>query len=174
MTQVARSRAKMPERRPVVTMAVLAAVAVVGTVWLGHTAWAAFKSRSTPSCSWPLRIRGTPTAAQAGLVRCYLRALAERDTGGLAAVAGNMPPVRITQADLAHSADARSGLATATFLPADVDVAYVPLIIRYADGASDRLGLENLIAMGGPSVWRMTIGTDVSPPSGPAPATAAP
>jgi len=95
-------------------------------------------------------------------------------TVGLAAVADNMPPVRITQADLAHSADARSGLATATFLPADVDVAYVPLIIRYADGASDRLGLQNLIAMGGPSVWRITIGTDVSPPSGPAPATAAP
>ena len=156
-------------------MAVLAAVAVAGTLWLGHTAWAAFKSRSTPSCSWPLRMRGTPTAAQAGLVRCYLRALAERDTGGLAAVADNMPPVRITQADLAHSADARSGLATATFLPADVDVAYVPLIIRYADGARDRLGLENLSAMGGPSVWRMPIGTDVNPRSGgPAPATAAP
>ena len=155
-------------------MAVLAAVAVAGTLWLGHTAWAAFRNRSTPSCSWPLRIQGTPTTAQAGLVRCYLRALARHDTRGLLAVADNMPPVRITQADLAHSADARSGLATATFLPADVDVAYVPLIIRYADGASDRLGLQNLIAMGGPSVWRITIGTDVSPPSGPAPATAAP
>jgi hypothetical protein len=67
-----------------------------------------------------------------------------------------------------------SGLATATFLPADVDVAYMPLIIRYADGATDRLGLENLSAMSGPSVWRMPIGTDVSPPSGPAPATAGP
>src|SRR5215470_18809854 len=160
--------------RSAVTWAICVIVAGAGAVWAGHAAWAAFKSRSTPSCSWPLRIRGKPTAAQAGLVRCYLRALAERDTGGLAAVAENMPPVRITKADLAHSADARSGLATATFLPADVDVAYVPLIIGYADGASDRLGLENLIAMGGPSVWRMTIGTDVSPPSGPAPATAAP
>jgi hypothetical protein len=168
----------MPERRPrrpAVIIAVWAAVAVFGTVWLGHTAWAAFKNRSTPSCSWPLRILGKPTAAQAGLVRCYLRALAGRDTGGLEAVAGNMPPVRITKADLAHSADARSGLATATFLPADTDVAYMPLIITYADGARDRLGLENLIAMGGPSVWRMTIGTDVNPgPPGPAPATAAP
>ena len=168
----------MAERRPrppTVTVAVLAAVAVFGTVWVGHTAWAAFKNRSTPSCSWPLRIRGKPTAAQAGLVRCYLRALAGHDTGGLLAVAGNMPPVRITPADFAHSADARSGLATATFLPADVDVAWVPLTITYADGARDRLGLQNLIAMGGPSVWRMTIGTDVNPgPPGPAPATAAP
>lgn len=155
-------------------MAVWAVVAVFGTVWLGHTAWAAFKSRSAPSCSWPLRIRGKPDAAQAGLVRCYLRALAGHDTGGLLAVADYMPPVRITPADFAHSADARSGLATATFLPADVDVAYMPLIIRYADGARDRLGLENLIAMGGPSVWRMTIGTDVNAGSGPAPATAAP
>jgi hypothetical protein len=49
----------------------------------------------------------------------------------------------------------------------------VPLIIRYADGVRVRLGIENLIAMGGPSVWRMPIGTDVSPPSGPTPATAA-
>ena len=167
----------MPERRlrrPVVTMVVWAVVAVSGAVWLGHTAWAAFKNRSTASCSWPLRIRGNPTAAQAGLVRCYLRALAGHDTGGLAAVADNMPPVRITPADFKHSADARSGLATATFLPADVDVAYIPLIIRYADGARDRLGIENLIAMGGPSTWRMTVGTDVNPGSGPEPATAAP
>jgi hypothetical protein len=156
-------------------MAVLAVVAVFGVVWLGHTAWAAFKNRSTPSCSWPLRIQGTPTTAQAGLVRCYLRALARHDTRGLLAVADNMPPVRITPADFAHSADARSGLATATFLPADVDVAFMPLTIVYADGATDRLGLQNLTAMGGPSVWRIPIGTDVNPgPSGPAPATAAP
>jgi hypothetical protein len=167
----------MPERRlrrPALTMAVWAAVAVVGAVWAGHIAWAAFKNRSTPSCSWPLRIRGKPTAAQAGLVRCYLRARAGHDAGGLLAVAGNMPPVRITPADFAHSADARSGLATATFLPTDVDVAYMPLIIRYADGVRVRLGIENLIAMGGPSVWRMPIGTDVGPTSGPTPATAAP
>ena len=162
-------------RRPALTMAVWAAVAVVGTVWLGHTAWAAFKSRSTPSCSWPLRILGKPTAAQAGLVRCYLRALAGRDTAGLEAVADNMPPVRITPADLAHSADARSGLATATFTPNPSDPENALLTITYADGARDRLGIQNLIAMGGPSVWRMTIGTAVSPGSpGPPPATAAP
>jgi hypothetical protein len=72
-----------------------------GWVWAGHAAWAAFKSRGTPSCSWPLRIRGKPTGAQAGLVRCYLRALADRDTTGLMAVAQSNPPVRITHAHLA-------------------------------------------------------------------------
>jgi hypothetical protein len=167
----------MPERRlrrPAVTMAVWTVVAVFGAVWAGHTAWAALESRDTPSCSWPLRVRGKPAAAQAGLVRCYLRALAGRDAAGLAAVADNMPPVRITPADLAHSADARSGLATATFTPNPSDPTNTPLTITYADGARDRLGVENLIAMGGPSTWRMTIGTDVNQESGPAPATAAP
>jgi len=115
-----------------------------------------------------MRIYGKPTREQAGLVRCYLRALAKRDTAELLAVAANIPPVRITKADLTHSGDARAGLAAVTFLPADTDVAYVPVIITYADGASDRLGIQNMIAMGGPSAWRMTIGTDVNPgPSGP-------
>jgi hypothetical protein len=143
-------------------------LASAGFVWAGHTAWAALESRGTPSCSWPMRIHGKPTTVQAGLVRCYLRALAGRDTAGLLAVAASIPPVRITEADLAHSADARAGQATVTFLPASTDVAYVPLIITYADGASDRLGIQNMDAMGGPSTWRMTIGTDLSPgPSGP-------
>ena len=153
----------------------LCVIVAAGALWAGHAAWAAFKSRSTPSCSWPLRIRGKPTAAQAGLVRCYLRALAERDRAGLLAVAENIPPVRITHGDLAHSADARGGVAMATFLPATTDIAYVPLIIRYADGAVDRLGIENMAAMGGPSTWRMTIGTEASPgPPGPSPAASAP
>jgi hypothetical protein len=89
-------------------------------------------------------------------------------------VADDIPPVRITHADLVHSADARSGLATATFWPATVDVAYVPLTISYPDGAQDQLGIQNLAAMGGPWVWRMAIGTDVSPgPPGPSPASTA-
>ena len=87
----------------------------------GYTAWAAFPGGNSPSCSWALRIRGTATAEQAGVVRCYLRALAERDTAGLVAVADDNPPVRITATDLAHSADARAGLATATFTPSPVD-----------------------------------------------------
>jgi len=69
----------------------------------------------------PVRIQGKPTPVQARLVRCYVWALAHRDTAALLAVAPATPPVRITKADLTHSADARSGRATATFLPALVD-----------------------------------------------------
>ncbi len=167
-------RGSMPKlrfRRSAVAWASCVIVAGAGAVWAGHGAWAAFVDHGTPSCSWPLRIRGKPTAAQAGLVRCYLRALAERDTGELLAVAANIPPVRITRADLAHSADARAGQATATFLPDTVDVDFVPLVITYADGARDRLGIQNMIAMGGPDAWRMPIGTDAQPePPGPPPA----
>jgi hypothetical protein len=150
-------------------------VAGTGAVWAGHSAWAAFNNHPAPSCSWSLRIRGKPTPAQAGLVRCYLQALADRDTAGLLAVAANIPPVRITKADLAHSADARAGRATATFLPATVDTDWVPVIITYADGATDRLGVQNMIEMGGPSVWRMSIGADINQgPPGPSPAMASP
>ena len=166
----------MPElrlHRRVAIWAACVTVAGAGAVWAGHRAWAAFdSSHSTPSCSWSLRIRGKPTPAQAGLVRCYLRALARHDTAGLLAVAPTTPAVRITGADLTHSADARSGRATVTFLAALVDTYWVPVIITYADGATARLGVQNMIEMGGPSVWRMSIGTDVNPPGpgGPPPA----
>jgi hypothetical protein len=149
-------------------------LAGAGILWAGHSAWAAFENRGSPSCSWPLRIRGTATAGQAGLVGCYLRALAERDTAGLMAVADNDPAVRITQADLRYSPDARAGLATATFTPSPVDDTYVLLTITYADGASENTGILNMIAMGGPSSWRMTIGTDVNPRSGPSPSGPSP
>jgi hypothetical protein len=33
---------------------------------------------SVPSCDWPIRVVGGASKAQAGLVRCYLRALAPR------------------------------------------------------------------------------------------------
>ncbi len=158
---------KLRLHRQAVTWAACVLVAGTGAVWAGHGAWAAFeKSHSTPSCSWSLRIGGKPTPAQAGLVRCYVRALAHRDTAVLLAVAANNPPVRITKADLAHSADARSGRATVTFLPALVDTDFVQVIITYADGATDRLGVQNMEEMGGPSVWRMAIGTDVNTSQG--------
>ena len=113
---------KLRLHRQVVTWAACVLVAGTGAVWAGHRAWAAFDgSHNTPSCSWSLRIQGKPAPAQAGLVRCYVRALAHRDTTALLAVAANVPAVRITGADLAHSADARSGRATVTFLPALVD-----------------------------------------------------
>ena len=162
-------RARFHHRMVVTLRAVLVVLAVVAAVWAGRSAWAAFENHGTPSCSWALQIHGKPTPAQARLVRCYLQALAHRDTAGLLAVAANIPPVRITKADLTHSADARSGRATATFLPATVDTSWVPVIITYADGATDRLAVQNMNEMGGPSVWRMPIGTDVNRYHGPPP-----
>jgi hypothetical protein len=162
--------ASVPElrlHRRAVIWAACVIVAGAGAVWAGHRAWAALESsHSTPSCSWPVRIQGKPTPAQAGLIRCYLSALARRDTAALLAIAPTTPAVRITGADLAHSADARSGRATVTFLPALVDPMFVLVVITYADGTTDRLGVQNMIAMGGPYVWRMSIGTDVNPGTG--------
>src|SRR5215472_3464535 len=65
----------------------------------GGVAWNALTT-STPSCWWPLH-SGNLTTAQAGLIRCYLRALAHHDAAGLRAVAFNdtIKPVRITAKD---------------------------------------------------------------------------
>ena len=158
--------------------AVVAASVIVGgaaLTWGGRAAWEAYETSGTPACSWQLQVRGTATPAQAGLVRCYLRALASRDTPGLMAVAGYIPPVRITKADLSHAADARSGPATATFTQNPVSTSVASVAIVYADGARDDLDMINMDAMGGPSGWRMAIGTNINPgPSGPPPAEPGP
>lgn len=140
---------------------VLACVVLAGSgfVWFGHRAWTAFVPQFTPSCSWPLRVQGQATGEQAGLVRCYLQALAHGDSTGLDALAVRTKGIHITQADLTHSADARAGLATAVFTPSPVDTTYVLLTIRFADGKTERTGLMNMIAVGGFSAWRMSIGT---------------
>ena len=163
-------------RRKTAVWAASVIVGGAGIAWAGQTAWAAYEHWGTPSCSWPLQVRGAATRAQAGHVRCYLRALAARDTAGLMAVADDIPAVRITTADLAHSADARAGLATATFTPSEVDSTYVLLAITYADGARESTGIIDMIAMGGPSGWRIQIGTVIDPgpsvpPAGPSPAS---
>ena len=162
-------------RRPAVWVAVILVVAG-GLAWGIPVAWEAIQGGGTPSCSWPLEVRGTATPEQAGLVRCYLRALASRDTAGLMAVAADIPPVRITSADLAHSADARGGLATATFTQNAVDPTSAFVTITFADGVQEQdVGLENMIAMGGPEGWRVTIGTVINPgPAGPPPAGTSP
>jgi hypothetical protein len=108
-------------RSPAAWAAAVILMAGGGLAWAGHAAWEAIQGRATPACSWPLQVRGTANPAQAGLVRCYLRALASRDTAGLIAVAADIPPVRITSTDLAYSADARAGLATAIFTPNPID-----------------------------------------------------
>jgi hypothetical protein len=161
-------------RSPAAWAAVIV-LAGAGLFWAGHAAWPAIQTRGTPACSWPLQVRGTPSPAQAGLVRCYLRALASRDTAGLMAVAADIPPARITSADLTDSADARAGLATAAFTPNPEDTTSEFVIITYADGVRENASMMNMVAMGGPSGWRMNIGTETSPGSpAPPPAAASP
>ncbi len=125
--------------------------------WVYHKAVSIY---GTPSCSWPLRVRGTATGQQAGLVRCYLKAVAEHNTGQLTAVARNIPAAHITRSDFRYSQDARGGVATAIFAPNPIDSTYVYVKIRFADGTvDDSEGIINMVSMGGPSVWRMDIGS---------------
>jgi hypothetical protein len=150
-------------------------IAGTGLAWAGQAAWDAIQTSGTPVCSWPLQVRGTASPAQAGLVRCYLRALASRDTAGLMTVAAGIPPVRITSADLRYPADARAGLATATFTPNPNDTTSASVRITYADGVQENASMMNMIAMGGPSGWRMNIGTEINAgAAGPPPAATSP
>jgi hypothetical protein len=89
-----------------------------------------------------------------------VEALARRDTRELYSIAENIPKVHIAASALRHSADARSGLATAYFSPSSISTSYVGVKITYADGTVESTGLVNMAAMGGPSEWRMTIGSN--------------
>jgi hypothetical protein len=178
MIQAPTEPARRPGPRGRQRRATWAAVVIVaggGLAWAGHEAWDAIQTWGTPTCSWPLVVHGPANLAQTGLVRCYLRALANHDTASLMAVAADIPPVRITKADFAYSADARAGLTTATFTPSPVDDTDYEVTITYANGVTEKAYMMNMIAMGGPSGWRMIIGTDIGtdssgPPSaGPGP-----
>jgi hypothetical protein len=154
-------------------MAVLAGVLVV----LLAAAWYVKANdeglpTSVPSCSWPLRVRGPATSEQAGLVRCYLRALASHDAGGLLAVADTAgAPIRITHADFTHAADARSGTATATFTPDQTDTANIGVTISFADLARQTVDMRAANPSSAHS-WRLDIGTAIGS-RGPSPATSA-
>jgi hypothetical protein len=111
---------------------------------------------SVPSCSWSLRVSGHATSEQAGLIRCYLRALADHNTGGLLAVADTTSgPVRITSADFRYSADARAGVATAIFTPGENDDAYL-VTIKFADHAREDLAM-GLANPGSVHSWRLGV-----------------
>jgi hypothetical protein len=78
----------------------------------------------------------------------------------MGALATNPPESKITSADFKYSHEARAGTATAIFSPNPEDSTDVDLVIRFANGVvDDNLGVENEIAWGGPSVWRMTVGS---------------
>jgi hypothetical protein len=110
---------------------------------------------AAPACSWPLRVTGHATAAQTGLIRCYLQAVAQHDLGALKGLAN--PVYRVTGAQLAQTADAQVGLATATITMSPDDTGIGAVQIDYADGATCSFGIEIVNPQVAGS-WRLDIG----------------
>ncbi len=152
------------------------AVAVVVLAAGGYLAWAGRAGglpTSVPSCSWPLRVRGQATSEQAGLIRCYLRALARHDASALLALAYTTAgPVRITPTDFRHTADARTGTASATFTLLENDYIFAVRIV-FADHAKETVGMA-LANPGSSHSWRLEIGKVVVRTGGPPPAEPSP
>jgi hypothetical protein len=133
----------------------LAAAGITGALWLRNSDGPG----SAPSCSWPLQVRGRPEDGQSGLVRCYLRALADHSTSGLLAVADSANvPVRITKASFACAPGARSGLATATFTPNQIASDVSNVTIAFADGTRESLEID-LANPDSSTSWRLLIGS---------------
>jgi hypothetical protein len=148
----------------------LACVAVLAAA--GYLAWAAIvggQPASVPSCSWPLQVRGHAASNQAGLIRCYLRALAHHDVSGLLTLADTTAgPVRITPADFRHAADARTGTASATFTQLENDNIFA-VKIMFADHVTQTVGMAPEATTGSSAPWRLEIGTLKQRTGGPPP-----
>ena len=150
-------------RLPIATALVMAGAALAGCTVLGGDGLPG----AAPACSWPLRVTGPATAAQSGLIRCYLRAVAGHN---LAALQGLVNPTyRATKAQLAQTADARAGRASATITPSSDDTGIATVRIDYADGAARQFGIE-LVNPQSAGSWRIDIGPPAPGPEGPAPA----
>lgn len=117
---------------------------------------------SVPSCQWPLDVSGDASAAQAGLIRCYLRALAHRSLAELVPLTSVVPgvPVTLTRADLRHAPDSAGGTASAAFQVNDSDPFNATVAIRFADGvrATIYMDARNVMEPASRS-WRLDIGT---------------
>ena len=144
-------------------MAAVAALVVAGA---GIGTWVLLERgalpTSVPSCAWPLRGACRVPADEAGLIRCYVRALAQADLPALQGLAEPDPAHLITAAQLAYSGDARAGLATATFTPNPSDSVYFTVHIRFADGAGESLPMV-LANPESSHSWRLDIGPLVNP-----------
>lgn len=128
---------------------------------------------SARSCSWPADIqRANP--AQAGLIRCYLRAVAHHSTVELRSVVrarNDNGPIRFSSADFARTADAHSGTATATVTGNPNDDADADVAIHYTDGVSDNLDIHIADPAHAQS-WRFSnVGIYAPSPNAPSPAS---
>lgn len=158
--------------RPVLIAA--CGVAVLGGAGYGaHHLLADGLPDSVPQCSWPLKAAGPASGEQVGLVRCYVKAVARRDLPALRSLAVPGAGLTVSGSQLAHSADARSGTATAAFVPNPEDSAYVNVTITYADSTRERVAIE-LANPASLHSWRIAIGSDNSTASFTPPAPAQP
>lgn len=98
---------------------------------------------SVPSCKWPLQIFDEPTREEAGLMRCYVSAVARRDLAALSKVFTGVHNTLPTMhsSDVRQSADALSGTASAHFIENGVDSKLLHVTLRYADGAQAEIDL---------------------------------
>lgn len=161
-------------RAAALTVVVLVLVAVLAAfAWRRIRDAAAGPDASAPSCSWPAHIEQA-NSDQAGLIRCYLRAVADHNASEMREVvraADDNGPTGFSATDFAHTADARSGTATVTVAGNDSDSADATVSIRYANGARD----EHEIHLANPTSshsWRFwDIGSYPSDPNAPPPAS---
>jgi hypothetical protein len=147
-------------RRPgrLVSAAVLVHVVILAAG--GYLVWGATVDRqptSAPSCSWPLQVRGHATREQAGLIRCYLRALAHHDARGLRALTNSARPI--------------AGTASATFTLMENDYIFAVRIV-FADHSTETVGIA--LAGDSPHSWRLGIGKVMQRSGGPPPAKPSP
>jgi hypothetical protein len=56
------SKPKLYRKTAVWTVSII--VGGTGLVWAGRTAWVAYETWGTPTCSWPVQVRGTADLAQ--------------------------------------------------------------------------------------------------------------
>ncbi|MGV9563045.1 hypothetical protein [Streptomyces sp. NPDC003480] len=168
-----------PQRWRMKRWGVSAAVAVAAGVllarWLGPDPWLTIQDfaegpdAAAPSCSWPVHLEKA-NSDQAGLIRCYLRAIAHHSTSELRIVVrarNDNGPTGFSAADFAHTHDVNSGTATATVVGNDVDSADATVMIRYADGVRQELELH-LANPSSTDSWRFwDVGTYPSDPNDP-------
>ena len=151
---------------PKATLIVMAGAAMVGCTVLAPLV-GDNQPGAASACSWPLRVVGHATAAQSGLIRCYLRALAGHNLAAMKPLV--IPTYRATKAQLAQTADAQAGRASATITLSPEDTGIATIRIDYADGVVSQFGIENVNPDTAGS-WRIDIGPRAPGPPGPAPA----
>lgn len=121
---------------------------------------------SVPACSWPLNTSGRAPAAQVGLIKCYLRALAHHSLIELAPLVATASdgPTTISVRDLRHATDAADGIARAKFISNFIDPYNASVLIRFHDGVMTTVVMDAMNPMlPARQSWRLDIGSTPLP-----------